>query len=41
MTNPQLEYYYEMKNIKIYERYMLGTVVLSAVVLVGTVTSLV
>jgi hypothetical protein len=37
-SNGLLEYYKEMKNIKEYERNMTGTVILSMIVLIGSVS---
>lgn len=37
MSNPLVEYYNEMQKIKVYERHILGTVMLSIVVLIGAV----
>lgn len=39
MSNPLNEYYKEMKKIKEYERNIVGTIVLSIIVIIGTVKS--
>lgn len=36
-SNPLYEYYKEMKKIKEYERNIVGTIVLSIIVIIGTV----
>lgn len=39
-TSKEFDFYKEMKNVKVYYRYMPGTVILSAVLLVGVVTKI-